>query len=279
LISPARDGDGHWVPERTPSNAVLQSRSCSIRGLDPRVRIIGFVIMSTLPFIFNNPVVVGAEMIVAIGLALSTGAGTELRRVRNPLLVMMVLTFLMWQVVLPYQGDLIPVGPITIGTETGAYGLAVGLRLATLTIVGIVFLSVTPIEELTLGLVRLGLPFRVSFVISLTFRFIPMFLETAEAVLASQRARGLSATRGWRAPIRRVAPLLVPFVVSCMRRFAALALALEARGFRPGARRTSYLSTSFRTRDGVALVAMVALLAAAITARLAGFGVVLPARI
>ena len=52
------------------------------------------------------------------------------------------------------------------------------------------FLSTTKVEEFTAGLARLGVPYRVGFAITLSFRLVPLFIDSALTVVQAQNLRG-----------------------------------------------------------------------------------------
>ena len=61
---------------------------------------------------------------------------------------------------------------------------------------GILFLSVTRIEEFAYALTRLGMPYKVGFTMTLAFRLVPVFVDAAATVVQAQRCRGLDFERG-----------------------------------------------------------------------------------
>ena len=96
-------------------------------------------------------------------------------------------------------------------SEALRFGLGMAFKLETFLVTGLLFLATTTVEELAFALTRLGLPYRVGFVITLAFRLVPVFLEAALAVVDAQRCRGLDFTRGrFHERIARFVPVIVP---------------------------------------------------------------------
>ncbi|WP_214316640.1 energy-coupling factor transporter transmembrane component T family protein [Nonomuraea sediminis] len=85
---------------------------------------------------------------------------------------------------------------------------------------GLVTLT-TPTSELLAWLDRRGVPPRVSLLLSLTLRSVPVMTELAVRVREAQRARGVE---------RSVRAFAVPLLVSALRHADALGEALNARG-------------------------------------------------
>ena len=110
----------------------------------------------------------------------------------------------------------------------------------------------TSVTELTHGLRTLLAPFRrfgvpahdIALVFMISLRFVPTLAEELERVMKAQASRGGEiGDLNWRRPMqigRALLPLVVPLFVNAFRRAEELAIAMEARGFIPGAERTSY---------------------------------------
>jgi biotin transport system permease protein len=110
-----------------------------------------------------------------------------------------------------------------------AAGLEAVLRLATLLLLATLVTRTTRTTELLEALQRVLAPLarfgvspaRLSLMLSLTLRFIPVLLSQLEEVREAQRARGLH---------RSFVAVLVPLLVRTLRTADALTEALEARG-------------------------------------------------
>jgi energy-coupling factor transport system permease protein len=107
-------------------------------------------------------------------------------------------------------------------------------------------LTTSPIA-LTDGLAWLARPLRrlrvpteeLALMMTIALRFIPTLLVEVETIMRAQRARGAEFGRGGlMRRARALVPLLVPLFVVSFRRADELALAMEARCYRPGIVRT-----------------------------------------
>ncbi len=136
-----------------------------------------------------------------------------------------------------------------------------GIRLVALTILGLVFLTVTPVEDFSAGSQWLGMGYRASFALSLSFRLVPLFFNSVETVVLAQRSRGFDLSHaGPLAKLRGYTPLFVPIISQGLRDADGLAMALECRGF-GAARRTAFDQATWRRRDSVAVALTLAALA------------------
>ncbi len=87
----------------------------------------------------------------------------------------------------------------------------------------------------------------------ISLRFIPLLLEEAINLKKAQMSRGASFEGNLIKRVKKTLPLLVPLFVSSFRKADELALALEARGFRSGQRRSSYQRLVLKAPDLVFL--------------------------
>src|SRR5262249_14514646 len=164
---------------------------------------------------------------------------------------------------------------VLVPTEAGfLYGLSTAIRLDTFLAAGILFLTVTRVEEVAYALGRLGLPYTVGFTLTLAFRLVPVFFDAALSVVQAQRCRGLEFARGGLvARLRRFVPVIVPVLIGALRRADRMAMALELRGFNSGRPRTTYLRARAGTADAVAGAVAAATAAAYVALWATGHGV------
>jgi energy-coupling factor transport system permease protein len=108
-------------------------------------------------------------------------------------------------------------------------------------------------------------PYRIGFAVTLSFRLVPVFLESANRVVEAQRCRGFDFARGGVVErIRRYVPVLVPVFMGALRRTDGLAMALDSRGFQLDGDRVTYLHYPLGALDAVALIGAAALVAIAV---------------
>jgi energy-coupling factor transport system permease protein len=150
-----------------------------------------------------------------------------------------------------------------------------GIRIDTMIVSGIVFLSSTRTEDFTQGLNSLGLPFMVSFALSLSFRLVPTFAATSSTIVQAQKSRGLDLESGrlWER-IRKHIPLFIPILLHAIRNTDLLAMALESKGFGFKKKRTYYLNFKSTWRDCLSLAVLAGLIGFSFYIRLNGYGVI-----
>ena len=210
------------------------------------------------PFFSQRPAAILPFFALLILAALFAGAAPNLRRVGKLMIALFVMSVVLWTFFQPGQTPLWTLGGYTIRRESVMFGLTIGIRLNCFVLAAVIFLTCTAIEDFTYGLSRLGVPFVFGFTLSLAFRLTPLFLDTGQTIVQAQQARGLDLNSGGPVTrIRRYVPVIVPVLVSGLRRADQLAVALESKGFGSGERRTARTRHSVGWRDlALALVTM-----------------------
>ncbi len=162
------------------------------------------------------------------------------------------------------------VAEITVESEGVQLGTTVALRLIILIFFTmLVTLTTTPLaltgamESLLTPLKYLRLPVsEMSMVAMISLRFIPTLMEESDRIVKAQMARGARIGEGnFLQKARSLIPVIVPLFVSAFRRAEELAVAMEARCYRVGARRTSIRETRFAFKDYMVIIFSVALAA------------------
>ena len=225
--------------------------------------------MFALPFVFLNPLYVLGVLALVLCFGYLAESLVNLRRIWFILFMIFVVTPILWSVVGSGRTPLF----LFVEREALLYGLTAAQRIAITVIAGMIFLSTTRNEEVALGLVRLGIPYRFAFAVSTALRLVPTIVATGLTIGQAQRSRGLDLDSGNIIQrIRKHLPLLVPVFVTTVRSTNVFSMALESKGFgaRPG--RTFYLYTAIGRRDALVLIAFLVLLAGCIALRWAGYG-------
>jgi len=247
-----------------------------IHRLDPRVKVFALLAVFAVLLAFNHPAYVAALAACVVALTALGKALPNVWRLRFLFAMLLLFSVVLWPLMIRAGAPVVRLGSLAITREGMLYGLAVGLRLGAMVAAGLVFLSTTRVEEFTTALHRLGLPFPISFALSLAFRFVPTFADSAYTIIQAQKSRGLDLESGSiLGRVRRHVPLLIPAIVGAVRTTDLLAMALESRGFGGSGRRTEYLELKAKWGDYIALGAMLAAVAAAMWWRLSGHGAVL----
>jgi len=251
--------------------SLISKQKTPLHRLHPADKIVLLVLYFVWAMQFDDPLGVLLPLAVALIGILAARAGGNARKALPLMIPITVMCLLLWSLLAgTSRGHTVlwQWGSLTIYREAVWYAVAMALRLNAMLLGGIVFISVTGIEELRLGLTRLGLPYSMAFATGLAFRLVPLIGGTLEKAAQAQKSRGFALDRGGPlARLRNHAPLIIPVILVSLRNIDQLAAALEARGFGAQTRRTSFLATPWRAADTACCVAAVMIIAGTILLR------------
>ncbi|MBE5921928.1 MAG: energy-coupling factor transporter transmembrane protein EcfT [Lachnospiraceae bacterium] len=217
-----------------------------IHKLDPRVKLLALILYLVLLFLQMDVAFYGlmtCSVILVWGLSdIPASLMSKTLRKVIPLLIFTSLFVLL--------------------TEDGLVGsmqLFVRLVLTVISSTSLV-LTTTPndladgIAKALRPLNKIGVPVaELSLILSIVFRFIPIFMEELDKIRKAQMARGVDFGEGnLIEKAQKLVPILVPLFVSSIRRANELATAMEARCYQGGEKRTKMKPLQYQYRDYVA---------------------------
>lgn len=225
---------------------LYEEKDTIIHKLDPRTKILILLVSFFLFLKAENILEVSVIFSFLIVFGLLSGMLSNIVKLRFIITGIFVFSLVSWAFFYPSHTHRF----FGLTQEGAIFGFLRGIKLIGMVASGIFFLSTTSIEEISLGLVRLGIPYSVSFVLSTALRLVPTFIGTGATVIEAQRSRGLDLDSGniWQKAKKHV-PLLVPIFLLAIRNTDQLAVALESRGFGGRGNRTYYLKIGFKKPD------------------------------
>lgn len=136
-------------------------------------------------------------------------------------------------------------------------GFAIAMTLRFLSIMSsfsLFFMTTSP-DDLGLAMERARIPYEISFTFTTAVRLVPTMALDAQTVIDAQRSRGLELDKGNLVKrIRNYIPILIPLIVSAIRRSIELAEALESRAFGATEKRESLVILHMRAGDYAVIV-------------------------
>jgi energy-coupling factor transport system permease protein len=121
------------------------------------------------------------------------------------------------------------------------------------------FLTTSP-DHLGLALEQSRVPYEFAFAFTTAVRFVPVLAEEAQTIMDAQKARGLELEKGGLLKrIRNYIPVLIPLIVSAIRRSLELAEAMESRAWGASKKRTNLYALRLHKGD-FALLAITAVI-------------------
>ncbi len=130
------------------------------------------------------------------------------------------------------------------------YASAMTLRFVVLIESFSVFFLTTSPDHLGLALEQSHVPYEFCFAFTTAVRFVPVLAEEAQTIMDAQKARGLELEKGnFLKRIRNYIPILIPLIISAIRRSLELAEAMESRAWGAIKKRTNLYVLKIRKAD------------------------------
>ncbi len=200
-----------------------------------------------ISFMTRNPAILGT--IVLLGLLL-----TVIAEVVKPMFRVMAILFPIYVIAVFLQSiapafpkpwtPIVALGPFTIYQEGIYSGITMFLRAFGMTLFAMVTIMTTHPSDLFSSLEKIGMPYVLNFILTVTLQLIPILQREFATVLSAQKSRGMKGT-GFGA----VLPSMVPVFVGAIERVQQLSISLESRAFGSTGDKTSYRNVVMRGID------------------------------
>jgi energy-coupling factor transport system permease protein len=234
-----------------------------IHNLDPRVKFIYVCAVFVAAILFSEILPLFALFLMSIPFVLLAGVQREWLRSLRGAAFLAAFIFLV-----NIASSFFTSGYVltAVAVETAA---AMTLRFVVLVESFSVFFLTTSPDHLGLALEQSRVPYEFAFAFTTAVRFVPVLAEEAQTIMDAQKARGLELEKGgFLKRIRNYVPVLIPLIVSAIRRSLELAEAMESRAWGATKKRTNLYALKLHRGDFALLVINVAVLAVAIYVRL-----------
>ncbi|TLN22714.1 energy-coupling factor transporter transmembrane protein EcfT, partial [bacterium] len=166
--------------------------------LDPRVKTVFLIIVSTSIFMVENMAVAACILVVMLGLwYLAKLPGSVLLGIMKVLLSIIAFLFVVQAIfypgVTPVIKPLIPIGrgfgQVTL--EGLLFSVLLALRLIAMVIMLPLVTFTTPVQEFALGFVKMGLPYRLAYTITTALNLVPILQSETNVIVDAQRLRAM----------------------------------------------------------------------------------------
>lgn len=246
-----------------------------VHALDPRVKLFGTMIF--LISLFVNDTVWGylaATVFLAFCIIMSKVPFRYIMKGLRAILFLLVFSVIF--TVFFTDGDIVfRLGFIKVTDNGLIKGAKVIVRLIYLIIGSSLMTLTTTPTDIADGLEKAFRPLSyirvpvhdVAMMMSIAFRFIPILTEETDKIIKAQMARGADfETGGFLKKAKGMIPLIVPLVVSAVKRALDLATAMEARCYRGGNGRTKMKPLRYKRADYVTYIIFIIYLGGMIAA-------------
>jgi energy-coupling factor transport system permease protein len=207
-----------------------------------------------------------AALLAVLAVGARLGARLTLTRQLRAMsfLIALGIPYFVLSIVAIREGHAVAVwGPIRITAEGLDIAGALTLRIFVLFLSSYIYLSTTDPRDFVQALnLRLRVPYRFAFGISVALTFLPLLEEEGRTIMAARRVRGQEPPRGLRNRLSWWGGYAAAVLVNAVRRVQQTALAMEGKGFGAYADRTYFRMLENR-RSGY-VCSMVAVLGTAV---------------
>ncbi len=231
-----------------------------IHRLDPRVKILFMVIVSTSIFMIQNlalaAVVLGLMLLLWFSARLPVSVlWGFLKALSTVILFLFVVQAIFYPGVTPVIKPLIPIGhgygQVTL--EGIRFSVLLALRLTAMIVMLPLVSFTTPVQILALGLVKIGLPYSLAYTITTALNLIPILQSEISIIVDAQRLRAMQTFEKGKLvdKIKAYPALVTPLVIGAMRRAQLMAVAMDSRAFGAYKTRTYLEDIHLRWTDWV----------------------------
>lgn len=234
-----------------------------IHNLDPRIKFIYVVAIFATAIIFLELLPLMILFLIQVPFILLAGVKREWLRSLRGAAFLATIIFLT-NFIFSYIGAHYRVTPANL-----EYAVATTLRFLVLVESFSVFFLTTSPDRLGLALEQTRIPYEFCFAFTTAVRFVPVLAEEAKTIMDAQKARGLELETGnFLKRIRNYIPILIPLIVSAIRRSLELAEAMESRAWGATERRTNLYVLKIHKRDFLLVAITLLIIAVAVYGRL-----------
>ncbi len=240
-----------------------------IHRLDGRTKILLFIFSFLALVLFEDPRFILPIALLILLQNILARAWINLWRIRYLLALLTTTSLIMWNIFASGETHLF----WFVDLESLLYSIARTLLILFMIVSGMNLISTTRNEELVLGMIKLGLPYRVGFAISTALRMVPTISASIYTITQAQRSRGLDLESGNLIErIKKFIPLLIPVFISTIRGTNIFGMALESKGFGARDDRTFYLKMEMTRSDILVLAFSLLVVAVSMYVNFMGYG-------
>ena len=233
-----------------------------IHELDPRVKFFYVCVVFVIAVMFTQLLPLILLFLIQLPFVLMAGVQKEwIKSMRGAsLLALMIFLF---NFLFTYFYREYPSFPPS--SSLLEYSLSMTLRFIVLVESFSIFFLTTSPDRLGLALEQSHVPYEFCFAFTTAVRFVPVLAEEAQTIMDAQKARGLELERGnFIKRIKNYIPILIPLIVSAIRRSLELAEAMESRAWGATDKRTNLYVLKIERRDYILALISISMLILAV---------------
>lgn len=252
-----------------------------LHRLDARVKIVMLLLLTILVFITKNfPVLAVLFAFILICWKIS---GIPMKELGGYLkLLVGLIAFVVVIQCLFQTGETYLVNPIIpafvpliggmgkISVEGIQFGFLLGFRLLVIMCLMPLIIMSTRVRELSLGFVKLGVPYRIAFMITTALNQVPILQDEIRTITDAQKLRAFTVFEDGK-PLQKLKAypaLVVPLVMGAMKKSMLIGTAMDVRAFGSKKSRSYLHNITMCGKDVAALVGVILFSAGLLAANL-----------
>jgi energy-coupling factor transport system permease protein len=232
-----------------------------IHSLSGTTKLIIFLSFSFLCGLsFDTRVLLFLLFLSFVGFSLSKIRLSEIRLMSTFLVIFIVMNFILLFLFNPEYGpDLYGsrtvlfhiAGRYDVTLEQLFYQFNVSLKYVIGFPIAILFISTTNPSEFASSLSQIGVPYRISYSVSLALRYIPDIQKDYHEIAQSQEARGVALGKDVKLVdnLKNSAKILLPLVLTSLNRIDVISNSMQLRSFGKMKKRTWYMQKKMTVAD------------------------------
>ena len=237
-----------------------------LHALDPRVKLFGALVWIISIFLMDSlfSFLLATGFLMFVIIISKVPFSFMVRGLRSIMVIVIIAS--VFNIFFTPGNALVELGALKITDKGIINAILMAIRMFYLIIgTSLMTLTTTP-NNLTDGLSRSLSPLEklrvpvtdIAMMMTIALRFIPILIEETNKIMKAQMARGADFEHGGLIKkARNMVPLLVPLFVSAFRRANDLALAMEARCYSSGKKRTKLNPLKYKRRDAIAYIVII----------------------
>lgn len=230
-----------------------------IHNLDPRIKFVYVIAVFIVAIIFSHIITLLALFLMQLPFVFLARVQKQWLRSLRGAAFLATFIFLINVATTYFTSNL------TITAPAVENAVVMTLRFVVLVESFSVFFLTTSPDHLGLALEESRIPYEFAFAFTTAVRFVPVLAEEAQTIMDAQKARGLELEKGnLLKRIRNYIPVLIPLIVSAIRRSLELAEAMESRAWGATKRRSNLYSLKLHRGDFGLLIISFSVVVAAV---------------
>jgi energy-coupling factor transporter transmembrane protein EcfT len=244
-----------------------------IYALHPLARFVLYIVTGFLPLFIQTPEISFAFIVIVLGLFVYARVNLRTLKLYLPMMVtvfvFITLTYFFFPIAKEESVIVFKLGKFPCYYKSSMWGFCIYLRIISLVLASIFYFSTNRERDIMVALRSIGLPFAVSYFVSLTLRSAGIFMEDYQIIREAEQARGLNtANLSFGGKVKHFSMYMVPLFTLSIRRCDEISVGLFAKGTEisskiNGVKRADYLRSKMQIngRDYAYIVGFIALFA------------------